>query len=170
MRAAIRFPDQVDGVVTMSAGLDPVPPQAIEMMAALGKTLTDGSEQERRDALAGLQAKVHRPGWVERHPEAAAEEMERMLSHPRGAMRGVTAIPRSYDSIEAQAAQIRCPTLVIWGEHDVRSHWGPRMEETIPDARLLRIPEAGHHVTLDAPDAVTAAIATFLAELRRSAV
>jgi pimeloyl-ACP methyl ester carboxylesterase len=36
------------------------------------------------------------------------------------------------------------------------------MLETIPDAELVEIPGAYHHLTLDAPDAFGAALDTFL--------
>jgi pimeloyl-ACP methyl ester carboxylesterase len=55
---------------------------------------------------------------------------------------------------------IRCPTLVLCGEQD---SWAPaarhrEMAETIPGARLVRVPECGHMCTMERPDAVTRAL------------
>jgi len=166
MRVAIEHPDRVDALVVMNAGLDPVPAAAVEAMAALGELLATGGEDERRTALEAHQAKfLHAPGWIEGNPEAAAEEVDRMLAHPRAAARSVVAIPAGYHSIEEEVGGIELPTLVIWGERDVRAAWGPRMEELIPKASLRVIPEAGHHLTLDAPERVTEAIDSFLDEV-----
>jgi pimeloyl-ACP methyl ester carboxylesterase len=60
--------------------------------------------------------------------------------------------------------QIRCPTLVLTGEHDL---WSPpaRHEEiaaAIPTATLVIIPGAGHMTTLERPAEVAAAMRTWL--------
>jgi pimeloyl-ACP methyl ester carboxylesterase len=166
MRVALRSPERVDGLVTMSAGPDPPGAEAVATMAALGNQLAHGTDAERRAALENLQRKwFHAPGWVDVHPEEAEREIALMLGHTREAMPGVTRIPTTYDSIEARLGEISCPTLVIWGEHDVRAYWGPPMAEQIPDARLVSIPGAGHHVTLDAPEEVATTIAAFVDEL-----
>lgn len=167
MRAALKYPDRVDALITMSAGPDRPGSAAVAAVTALGEVLADGTDDERREALARMQAQYyHAPGWIEAHPEAGRIELERMLSHPRAAMRAATRIPATYDSIEDDLGDIACPTLVIWGDQDVRAFWGPTMAEKIPDARLVTLAGAGHHVTLDAPQATTEAIAAFLDALR----
>jgi pimeloyl-ACP methyl ester carboxylesterase len=40
-----------------------------------------------------------------------------------------------------------------------------RVAEELPDARVLEIPRAHHHVPLDEPEALAAALAQFAAEL-----
>ena len=165
MRVALAHPERVEALVTMSAGLDPVGPEALAGLAGLGEVLASGTEAERRAALVGHQGLFHTPGWVEAHPGEAAAELERMLAHPRDASIAVTRLPAGYESIEERAAEIACPTLVIWGEDDARAARGPRMAELIPDAELCLVPEAGHHITLDAPDQVNGAIGAFLDNL-----
>ena len=163
MRAALRYPDVVDALITMSAGPDRPGDAAVEMMARLGEVLAHGSDDERRMALEQVQRSAfHAEGWVDGHPEAAERELQTMLSHQRAAMPQATHIPATYESIETELGDIHCPTLVIWGEQDIRASWGPRMVELIPHARLVTIPGAGHHVTLDAPEAVTDAMTEFL--------
>lgn len=61
--------------------------------------------------------------------------------------------------------QIACPTLVMTGELDT---WAPpsqhqTMAELLPDAQLVIAPGAGHMIQLEAPQAVNAAIADWLA-------
>lgn len=166
MRAALRHPDRVDALVAMSAGPDRPGPEALATMTSLGDVLADGTDSERRAALDRLQRQwFHAPGWADAHPEVAQRELDLMLSHPRAAMRCVTALPSTYVSIEDQLGEIACPTLIVWGEDDVRASWGPRMAAMVPDARLRTLAGAGHHVTLDAPEPTAEAIAEFLDEL-----
>jgi pimeloyl-ACP methyl ester carboxylesterase len=166
MRVALRYPDRVDALITMSAGPDRPGDQAIAMMARLGDVLATGIDDERRAALQQAQRDAfHAKGWVDSHPEAAEAELQTMLAHSRAAMPHATHIPATYDSIESRLGAINCPTLIIWGEEDVRASWGPRMAELMPNAQLLTVPGAGHHVTLDAPDVVGAAMSEFLARL-----
>ena len=68
------------------------------------------------------------------------------------------------DEIEPLYPTIELPTLVVWGQDDVwipvdRAH---RLCELIPDARLHLIENAGHLVQLDQPEALTAALTSWL--------
>lgn len=63
--------------------------------------------------------------------------------------------------------QLPCPTLMIVGEQDmVGNGWVLRQAlawaEREPNARLARIPAAGHITNMDAPEEVTARILAFL--------
>ena len=63
------------------------------------------------------------------------------------------------------AAKITVPTLMIWGEQDVAldmaltQGYGPLVD----DFTLVTLPDASHWVQQDAPEAVNAAVATWLA-------
>ena len=59
--------------------------------------------------------------------------------------------------------QIRVPTLLIWGELDVRSPLSVarRFEEAIADAELVVIPGCGHVSNLDCPERFNAAVREF---------
>jgi pimeloyl-ACP methyl ester carboxylesterase len=64
----------------------------------------------------------------------------------------------------ASLANITCPTLVIRGA--LSDLLGPaaaqRMAATIPDCRLIEVPDAGHSVPLENPAGFIAAVKTFL--------
>ena len=67
--------------------------------------------------------------------------------------------------VESLLPQIACPTLVMTGELD---GWaGPEQHraiaDAIPNSELVIVPGAGHMIQLEAPDAVNAAIARWLA-------
>src|SRR5207247_9541471 len=59
---------------------------------------------------------------------------------------------------------VTAPTLVVRGEHSpvLPLEMAARMLETIPNAELIEIPGAYHHLTLDAPEAFSAALDRFL--------
>ena len=68
---------------------------------------------------------------------------------------------RHTDEVADRLHQVRCPTTVLWGEHDT---WIPveqahRLARALPRARLVIVPDAGHLVQYDAP-------ARLLAEIR----
>jgi pimeloyl-ACP methyl ester carboxylesterase len=60
--------------------------------------------------------------------------------------------------------RVTAPTLVVRGEHSpvLPLEMAGRMLETIPNAELVEIPGAYHHLTLDAPEAFSVALDTFL--------
>src|SRR5215472_4353948 len=63
---------------------------------------------------------------------------------------------------------IRCPTLVLVGEEDTATVPAKSVELAagIAGARLARIPRAGHMSPIDAPEAVTRELRTFLDAVR----
>jgi pimeloyl-ACP methyl ester carboxylesterase len=66
--------------------------------------------------------------------------------------------------VEARYAQVRCPTLILWGAED---QWipigsGRRLAQLIPGAHLQEVAGAGDLVPEDAPEAIVAALMRFL--------
>jgi pimeloyl-ACP methyl ester carboxylesterase len=63
-------------------------------------------------------------------------------------------------------AGIRCPVLLIRGTESplLGREAAAALVAEIPDARLVEVEGAGHHVPLDRPDAVRAILLSFLAE------
>ncbi|TLZ27424.1 MAG: alpha/beta hydrolase, partial [Gammaproteobacteria bacterium] len=67
---------------------------------------------------------------------------------------------RYTDEIESRYAEIHCPVRILWGEEDswIPLERGRDLASRIPGATLLTVPEAGHLVQEDAPEAVVAAL------------
>lgn len=65
---------------------------------------------------------------------------------------------------------IRVPTLVITGEHDIPDHHRQArlLAEGIPDARLVVIPGASHMVSMEQPNLFNEAVLGFLGEQSRT--
>jgi 3-oxoadipate enol-lactonase len=63
-------------------------------------------------------------------------------------------------------AEIQVPTLVMVGEHDVATppHCAELIADGIPNAQLSYVPAAGHLSTIDNPEAVNAALLSFLSD------
>ena len=71
------------------------------------------------------------------------------------------------ERIEASLATFRNhPTCIIWGERDwcFTPHFREEWERRFPDARVHRLPQAGHLVLEDAPEDVEQAVRDFLKE------
>lgn len=166
LRVAIRHPQVLAGLVTINSGPDALPTQAVTTMGDLGRTLRDGTDQERRAAAQTVVALYHATHWAERHRALVEHEIDLILSHPREAAVHVTAIPAQYESIEHHLPEISCPTLVIWGENDPRRERGPKMAAAIPHSRLRVLPGCGHHAHVEAPELLSQTLTAFLAQIR----
>jgi len=111
-----------------------------------------------------LRSAVHRP-----LPSDVLEEYLRPWAGRAGQERWVDQVVavRHADTAEAVARldRMRTPTLVLWGERDawLTPDVGRRLAAAIPGARLHVVPEAGHFLPEDAPDAVAAALLRHLA-------
>lgn len=68
------------------------------------------------------------------------------------------------DEIAGLLPQLRCRTQILWGTEDqwIPIDSGRRLQRMIPGATLEEIPAAGHLVQEDAPEAIVAAVLTFL--------
>lgn len=77
---------------------------------------------------------------------------------------GIDAAPERPAFLDAPFPPIAMPTLVVWGIGDtaLRPCQIDGLEPLVPDLTLVTLDGAGHFVTWEAPDAVNAAIATFL--------
>lgn len=64
----------------------------------------------------------------------------------------------------SELAGLRQPTLLLWGERDVAyrpERFGQRFADTIPDARLVLVPDAGHYPQEEQPAFVARELAAF---------
>ena len=130
-------------------------------------------EEEVRFRVAGVRAKLAAPadefdatppGLFAGDPPA---EFVPLLEEMAAAVRPESL--RTQTSVMAEADQrdllprIGAPTLLIWGELDVRSPLGVahQFEQAIPDAKLVVIPGAGHVSNLEQPERFNAAVRTF---------
>jgi len=155
-----RAPERVERLALLSTGVHPTKPGEAEKRFAL---LARGVEQGM-DALidAWLPPMVWEPNAVrpglmdmlwQMCSDAGLDMYERQI-------RALLARP----AVDALLPTIACPTLVATGAHD---GWAPVVQHeeiaaAIPGARLEVFADAGHMAPVEAPGAVTAALARWL--------
>jgi pimeloyl-ACP methyl ester carboxylesterase len=73
---------------------------------------------------------------------------------------------RFTDEIETRLGEIRCPVTILWGRDDgwIPLERGRELARRIPHARFRVVPEAGHLVQEDAPEAIVATVLDFIRE------
>lgn len=79
----------------------------------------------------------------------------------------VCCAPPAEHRMDAALAGVRCPTLVLWGEHDriIPVEWAMPLASRLPAARLALIAGAGHLPQDEYPAQVTDHLRDFLAGL-----
>jgi pimeloyl-ACP methyl ester carboxylesterase len=83
---------------------------------------------------------------------------------PSSLLRGALDAKRA--DLRADLSRVRAPTLLVWGERDalVPPAAADTWQEGLPDARLVRLPRAGHVPMWEAPGAFSEAVLGFLEE------
>ncbi|MFC1996840.1 alpha/beta fold hydrolase [Chloroflexota bacterium] len=95
--------------------------------------------------------------------ELAAQRMETIRP---SVLHGDFQACNNFDMMES-ASNIRFPTLIICGQDDQLTpvRYSQYLADQIPKAQVRIIPEAGHMVMLEQPQAVAAELSTFLTTL-----
>lgn len=76
-------------------------------------------------------------------------------------------VPSYTNSVASDLKHMGKPALIIWGEKDLQIplEYAQRLHRDIPESRLVIIPDAGHLILFDAPDAVASALNDFIGSL-----
>ncbi len=120
-----------------------------------------------RVLLEGMIPKLFAPATLRDKPQLVTmvEQMILRADPPAmaAALLGMAERPDSTPLL----SQIRCPVLVLVGEHDAISPPAEMrvMAEAIPAGQLVEIPEAGHLCPMEQPEAAGAVLKRFLAAL-----
>lgn len=174
LRFALLHPDRLASLVLMDTsphGLNGLARDLFEKGAALARAAgmpklheimrAQGADNERRTAA---DRRLEAEWGAERYWQRHYARLTRMDPEAFGSL-GVALVDQ--ESMTGRLGEIRCPTLVIVGEHDTAFLEPSRtMQERIPGARLAVIPEAGHSPQIEAPDAWLAAIEDHLRRVR----
>ena len=100
------------------------------------------------------------------HPELVEPIAGRLANSPVDGYLAACAAIRDHDFVD-RLNEIRCPTLVVCGEHDPSTPlpWSEALAAGIPDARLAVLPAVHHLPCVECPDAFSGAVAGFFAEI-----
>jgi len=76
-------------------------------------------------------------------------------------------LPNYSNSVASDLKALGRPALIIWAENDqqIPLKYAQRLHREIPGSHLVTIPDAGHIVMFDAPEAVANAIVGFVGDL-----
>ena len=159
-------------------------PDAVRRLVLIGATAGIDDPDERRerreadDRLADHIEAVGVPRFIDEWltnalfaglTDATALRADRLRNTPAGLSASLRATGTGTQTpLWDRLGEIACPVLVLAGEHDAKfTALGRRLADALPDAELVVIPDAGHSVHLEQPDATAAALTTWLEHLVR---
>jgi 2-succinyl-6-hydroxy-2,4-cyclohexadiene-1-carboxylate synthase len=164
LQLALTHPDRVDRLVLVSASPGIAHPAERAARVASDAALAQLLEREGIDAFVERWERL--PLWASQSPELRArlraERLRRnsvgLANSLRGAGQG-TAPP-----VLDRLAELAMPVTIVVGALDEKYvSLGRRMADTIPRARLVVVPNAGHAVHLEQPDIFASAVEEALA-------
>jgi pimeloyl-ACP methyl ester carboxylesterase len=132
--------------------------------------------REHEAAFAGLPPYIHSailPAYIAgaAFRPLSDEDMQRYVDPWLGETgqaafyRQIAQMDRRFtDEIESRYGELRCPVMILWGEQDrwIPVERGRELAARIQTATLRCVPDAGHLMQEDAPEAVVAALLGFL--------
>jgi pimeloyl-ACP methyl ester carboxylesterase len=166
LRLAIRLHELLNSLILVDSACDPEPEENIPKFKLLcliarwfGPRLIANSAMPTsfsQDFLTDPARADLRKEWH-----------QHFLNNDRiGATRGVAGI-MSRKAVCDSLGEIHVPTLILVGENDtaIIPERSERMHDLIPNSRLVIIPNSGHMSTVEAPEAVNAAMNDFLGSI-----
>jgi 3-oxoadipate enol-lactonase len=158
IRLAARHPDLVRSLTLMGTGAEKEPlPSRIRygFLAQLVKLVSPAPftpiAQKELFGVTTRNSPAQRP--------MLDEWTAKLRLRPRNIAKSLLGV-MNRKGVTRELGSIRCPTMVIVGEDDTAQppRNAERLASGIQGARLVRIPGCGHSSSIEAPDAVTAAM------------
>jgi pimeloyl-ACP methyl ester carboxylesterase len=160
LRAALRHPERVTGLVLIDTQAGPEDESRAPMYEAAGQVAEEDGWNELQ-----LQAALYAMFGESASEELKRHWLDRWMAQPTaGALARMRAVTRRED-ISDRLGGIRAPALVVHGEEDVAIEMerARALADALPNlVELVTVPGAGHSSTVEQPEAVTAAVERFL--------
>ncbi|WP_436343506.1 alpha/beta fold hydrolase [Natronorubrum sp. FCH18a] len=166
LRFALEYPERVDGLILLDSMATPHTPEERETYGQLVAPLEGSTDPNPRSLAEGVTGYLFGETTREENPELVEEWVDRWATYPGAAVYNELHSWLERPDVTDRLAEIDVPVLVVHGEEDpsiAPSRAEPMLEE-LPDARMERIPEAGHTSNLERPEPVNEAIRSFLDE------
>lgn len=165
MRIAARHPELLRSLALLDTSADPEPAENVPRYRLLNAV----ARWFGLRWVAGRVMPIMFGRTFLTDPAKAAERARwraQLTGNRRSIYRAVNGVVERAGVAE-ELGNVRCPTLVVVGEEDVATvpAKSERIRALIAGAELVRIPGAGHSSSVEQPEAVTAAIAAFLARV-----
>jgi 3-oxoadipate enol-lactonase len=164
LKLALDRPDRVDALVLIGGEAD-LSNLAPRMLASIERIEGMGLETWIEDFWS-KNPPFSAPS-LQRTPEILEEYRSLLLENdPGDYIRQCRAIAGA-ESLSGRLGEIGHPVLVVVGGLDDRTvpEHGRELAHALPNSRLVELPEAGHSIPLEAPEATADAIVAFLDEL-----
>src|SRR5215216_385893 len=166
----LSYPDRARSLLVSGVGYGAEKDQR-ERFRTEAVVIADKLEKEGMAAFAEVYAYgPTRVQFENKDPRGFAEFKRQLTEHSaKGAANTQLGVQRERPSIfdlEPQLKTLKVPTLILNGDED----WpcllpGVFMKRTIPSAGLLLIPNSGHAINIEEPDAFNTALADFFAQV-----
>jgi 2-succinyl-6-hydroxy-2,4-cyclohexadiene-1-carboxylate synthase len=162
LHAALAHPDRVERLVLVgaTAGIDDIDERAERR----------SNDDRLADRIAAIGVEAFVDEWLTNPLFAGLDERsagrdDRLRNTVDGLASSLrTCGTGSQDPLWSRLGEIACPTLVLVGERDAKFiALGERLVGALPESRLVVIPDSGHSVHLEQPDATASELANFLA-------
>jgi pimeloyl-ACP methyl ester carboxylesterase len=161
---ALRYPERVRGLVLCDtrAAADGEDARAGRLKMAEAVLASQSAEP-----ATAMLPRLLAPGTLKSLPEIADRIRGIILRQPPQAIAAAQRGMARREDVTARLPSIACPSLVIVGAEDAISP--PKemreMARSLPAARFVEIPHAGHMSPVENPDAVTEALRNFIQSL-----
>jgi pimeloyl-ACP methyl ester carboxylesterase len=165
----LREPDRVEAFIMMDTSPGPIPgfdPTLMDLAADVAFTRGKDALKELLDMVPVLDTPAYQRTLADR--PGYREFTEKKWNDLSEIMWGAMAIALAYqsDDLDALAAAVQCPTLVICGDQDLPLLEPSRaMADAIEGAQLAIIPDAGHSPQFENPRAWIDVLSRFLASV-----
>jgi pimeloyl-ACP methyl ester carboxylesterase len=159
-----KYPQRIAGLILAAtrAGAD-----SPEAKANRDKAATTAREKGVGAIVETMLPKILSQKSCQTRPELVTRVREMMASTSLAAVLGDLAAMRDRVDSTAMLAQIDKPTLILHGADDqlIPPAEAQAAGATIPDARLQILPDAGHLLNLEQPEAFNEAVRGFLSSI-----
>ncbi len=162
VRLALQREDLVRSVTLIDTSADAEEPDKVEQYTAFQEIIQ--AQGLTDELIEGTLPIFYAEKYLSNEPDGVAVHIRRAKNmNPDALVEGLRALIER-NSVVDRLGEIRVPALVIHGEEDaaIPMAQAEKMADGIPDAELVRVPEAGHTTPLEAPDTVNEALAKFL--------
>ena len=160
LRLALAHPERVKGLILIDTQAHSEDPDKLAQYEAF---LTVSLDQGVSDDLVNILMLVFFSQPYAEKPESEVWRKKLLAIDVPGAHAMIRAV-FDRDDVHARVGEITIPSVVIHGEEDmaIEIERGEELARDLPDATLVRIPNAGHASPWEQPAPVTKAIQDFL--------
>ena len=160
-RLGLHFPELVQSMTLISTSSE-VNAQA----QADWEALATGVERQGFSAAEGMADRLHAASFTQAYPERVRHRQRLTAANDPQAFAAAARAVSAFNWT-ADLKRVQVPTLILQGLEDVLTPpgGGVKMSRSLPQSRLLLIPECGHFVPDEKPDVFTTALLAFLAEV-----